>query len=124
MLCHTEGVAALLEVVQESLAHFGGGPLLLFVVRHGCGLRVCEWRGFCGEARSERKLRRLSGKESASEGKLVRWPTETVTQTMQVIVSSQSCGEHHQSQKQNWRGNRLQAGAGEPPLAQQADKQC
>jgi hypothetical protein len=106
VLCNTEAVAALLEIVQESLAHFGGSPLLLFVVRHGCGLRVCEKRRLCGKARSERKLRRVSGEESASE--LVRWPTVTVTQTMQVIVSSQSCGEHHQSQKQNWRGNRLQ----------------
>ena len=90
----TKGVAPLLEVVQEGLAHFGGSPLGLFLVRHGCGLRACEegYRG--GGARSECVLRRerASGREAARAG---LWSSASQCSVTQ-MGSSQSCGEHHQ----------------------------
>lgn len=52
----TKGVAALLEVVEERLAHAGGAPfVLLFNERHVRGLRV----GVAGYGK-----KRCAGKES------------------------------------------------------------
>lgn len=84
----------LLEVVQESLAHFGGSPLRLFV-RHGCGLRASEERCVCGKALCEGVRQRdgVSVGEAAAAG-VCKSASSCLTQT----GSSREClVEHHRA---------------------------